>query len=125
VRAKGCKSIVFVRGGHHLLPVLGDAGVDGISLDWRTPWREARALYPKLVLQGNIDPVLLFAGDDAVRAATRKLLAEMQADDGGRRCIMNLGHGILPGTPESAVAALVDEVARSGAASPSAGGSRG
>ena len=109
-----CKSLLFVRGGHHLLPILGDAGTDGLSLDWRTPWREARALHPKLTLQGNVDPVLLFAGDDAVRARVRALLADMRADDGGKRCIVNLGHGILPGTPESAVAALVDEVVRAG-----------
>ncbi len=104
------RSLLFVKGGHHLLPILGDAGSDGLSLDWRTPWREARALHPKIALQGNVDPVLLFAGDDAVRARTRALLADMRADDDGRRCIVNLGHGILPGTPQSAVAALVDEV---------------
>jgi uroporphyrinogen decarboxylase len=104
--------MLFVRGGHHLLPILGDADVDGLSLDWRTPWREARAQHPQRVLQGNIDPVALFAGTDEVRRRTRALLADMRADDDGRRCIFNLGHGILPGTPEDAVAALVDEVVR-------------
>ena len=82
------------------------------SAHWRTPWREARALYPKLTLQGNIDPILLFAGPDIVRERTRALLADMRADDGGKRCILNLGHGILPGTPVESVAALVDEVTR-------------
>ena len=105
-------TILFVRGGDHLLPVLGDAGVDGLSLDWRTPWREARARYPRLALQGNIDPIALFAGPDEVRRRTAALLTEMRADDDGRRCIFNLGHGILPKTPEDAVAALVDEVVR-------------
>lgn len=112
VRKKGARSLLFVKGGHHLLPVLGDAGVDGISLDWRTPWREARALYPKLTLQGNIDPILLFSGPDVVRERVRALLKDMRADDGGKRCILNLGHGILPGTPVESVAALVDEVTR-------------
>jgi uroporphyrinogen decarboxylase len=112
VRAKGGKTILFVRGGHHLLPILGDADVDGLSLDWRTPWREARALHPKMVLQGNIDPVSLFAGADEARRRTKNLIADMRADDQGKRCVFNLGHGILPGTPEDAVAALVDEVVR-------------
>jgi uroporphyrinogen decarboxylase len=103
-------TLLFVRGGHHLLPVLGETGVDGLSLDWRTPWREARALHPRLVLQGNVDPVALFAGADEVRRRTRALLQHMRADDDGRRSIVNLGHGILPGTPEDAVAALVEEV---------------
>lgn len=110
LRAKGRRSLLFVKGGHHLLPVLGETGVDGISLDWRTPWREARALYPKLVLQGNIDPVLLFSNVSAVRARVRALIADMRADDGGRRCILNLGHGILPKTPVENVSALVEQV---------------
>jgi uroporphyrinogen decarboxylase len=104
------RTLLFVRGGHHLLPLLGDTGVDGLSLDWRTPWREARALHPHLVLQGNVDPVALFAGPAEVRRRTRALLTDMRADDEGRRCIVNLGHGILPGTPEDAVSALVQEV---------------
>jgi uroporphyrinogen decarboxylase len=108
-RGRG-RTLLFVRGGHHLLPLLGDTGVDGLSLDWRTPWREARALHPRLVLQGNVDPVALFAGADEVRRRTAALLNDMRADDDGRRCIVNLGHGILPGTPEDAVAALVDGV---------------
>jgi uroporphyrinogen decarboxylase len=110
LRARGRRSLLFVKGGHHLLPILGETGVDGISLDWRTPWREARALHPQLLLQGNIDPILLFAGASAVRARVRALIADMRADNGGRRCILNLGHGILPTTPVDNVAALVDEV---------------
>ena len=105
------RTLLFVRGGHHLLPVLGEAGVDGLSLDWRTPWREARALYPSLALQGNVDPVALFAGPDESRRRARALLADMRSDGDGARCIANLGHGILPKTPEDAVAALVDEIA--------------
>jgi uroporphyrinogen decarboxylase len=104
------RTILFVRGGHHLLPLLGDAGVDGLSLDWRTPWREARACCPSLMLQGNVDPVALFAGPDESRRRARALLEQMRADEGGRRCVFNLGHGILPKTPVDAVEALVDEV---------------
>jgi uroporphyrinogen decarboxylase len=111
-RKAGLSTILFVRGGHHLLPVLGEVGVDALSLDWRTPYREARKLHPKLTLQGNVDPVLLFAGDDVVKTRTRALMDEIKALDDGRRAIINLGHGILPGTPESAVEALVNEVVR-------------
>jgi uroporphyrinogen-III decarboxylase len=59
-----------------------------------------------------VDPVLLFAGDDVVKTRTRALMDEIKALDDGRRAIINLGHGILPGTPESAVEALVNEVVR-------------
>ncbi len=111
LKAKGRKSLLFVRGGHHLLPVLGETGVDGFSLDWRTPFSEARALYPNHVLQGNVDPVLLFAGEAAVRERTKQLLKDMRAANGARKCIVNLGHGILPGTPPEAVGAMCDAVA--------------
>ena len=104
------RSILFVRGGQHLLPILGETGVTGLSLDWRTPWREARALYPKLALQGNVDPITLLAGPTHVAAETRALLADMHADAGGRRCIANLGHGILPPTTVESVSALCREV---------------
>ena len=106
--------LLFVKGGQHLLPVLGETGAQGFSLDWRVEWREARARYPKAILQGNIDPVLLQAGNDVVRAKVRRLISEMRADDAGRRCILNLGHGITPETPPEAVEALCDEVARHG-----------
>jgi uroporphyrinogen decarboxylase len=110
LHAKGRKVLLFVRGGQHLLPVLGETGADGFSLDWRTDWREARARYPKAILQGNIDPVLLMAGPEVVRARARALLHTMKEEDGGKRCIVNLGHGIHKDTPPETVAALVDEV---------------
>jgi uroporphyrinogen decarboxylase len=110
---RGKRVLLFVRSGHHLLPVLGDSGAGGFSLDWRTPFREARERYPNYVLQGNVDPVLLFAGEDVVREQTRVLLDEMKTSSNGySRCIANLGHGILPGTPESSVEALCKAVTR-------------
>jgi uroporphyrinogen decarboxylase len=100
-----------VRGGHHLLPLLGESGVTGFSLDWRTEWQVARDMYPKHLLQGNIDPVLLLGSADVIRQRTRALLETMKRTTGGRSCILNLGHGILPGTPPETVAALVETAA--------------
>lgn len=110
LRARGRKVLLFVRGGHHLLPLLGESGADGFALDWRCDWPEFRARYPKHVLQGNLDPLLLLAGADAVRPRVRALLETMREADDGRRCIVNLGHGIHKDTPPDAVAALCDEV---------------
>ncbi len=110
VRDRGGRSILFVRAGHHLLSILGESGADGISLDWRTPWREARALLPRHALQGNLDPVTLLAGPEETRRRTRDLLDEMRQDGGGRGCIVNLGHGVLPTTPAASVSAFVSEV---------------
>jgi uroporphyrinogen decarboxylase len=114
LRAGKRRTLLFVRGGHHLLPVLKDAGVDGLSLDWRTPWSEARALMPSMVLQGNVDPILLLSPPAVVHDATRALLEEMRATSGYRRCIVNLGHGIVPETPVDSVRALCDAVVAAG-----------
>lgn len=114
LQAKGHRVLLFVKGGQHLLPVLEETGADGFSLDWRVDWREARARFPRAVLQGNLDPVLLLAGPDAVRPRARALLAAMAEHEGARRCIVNLGHGIHRDTPPEAVAALCEEVVRRG-----------
>jgi uroporphyrinogen decarboxylase len=107
LHAKGRKVLIYLRGGQHLVPVIRTLGVDGLSLDWRTPFSEARAALPDGILQGNLDPVLLFTTPDVVRARTQAMLASM---GDGRRCIANLGHGILPGTPVESVRAMVDAV---------------
>ncbi len=111
LNARKVPTLLFVKGGHHLLPLLGESGVTGFSLDWRTEWQVARDLYPKHLLQGNIDPVLLLGSPDVIRQRTRDLLEVMKRTTGGRSCIFNLGHGILPGTPPETVGALVDTVA--------------
>jgi uroporphyrinogen decarboxylase len=111
IKATGRPVVLFARAGHHLLPALGETGANGFSLDWRTPWSSARAAYPKHVLQGNLDPILLLNSPDVVRQRTRELLASMQWTSLSRSCIVNLGHGIVPETPPESVAALVDTVA--------------
>jgi uroporphyrinogen decarboxylase len=113
IRKAGKPVILFIKGGMHLLDVIKDIEVDGVSLDWRTSYTEARAALPGKLLQGQLDPVLLFGAESAVRERTRSVLDEIGRLSGGPSgCIVNLGHGILPGTPETNVAALVDEVVR-------------
>jgi uroporphyrinogen decarboxylase len=110
LKARGVPTLVFVRGGHHLMDLLGESGVSGFSLDWREDWRKMRAMYPRHVLQGNIDPVLLLGDPEVIRTRTRALLETMRDTSGLRHSIVNLGHGILPGTPPETVAALVETV---------------
>ncbi len=111
IQSAGAPVLLFVRGGHHLLPVLGETGANGFSLDWRTPWSAARSAYPKHLLQGNLDPILLLNQPDIIRVRTRELLESMQWTSLSRSCIVNLGHGIVPETPPESVAALVETVA--------------
>jgi len=85
-----------------------DAGGDVIGLDWRVNLAEAWArLGAGVGVQGNLDPIALFADVAEIRARARAIL-----DQAGGRAghIFNLGHGILPETPVDHVIALVDAV---------------
>lgn len=98
--------ISFARGTTHLLPHLGAAGADALSIDWRADLAAVREHYPDTPLQGNLDPTVLFAPPPLVRERSRAVLERL----GGRAHVFNLGHGVLPGTPLEGVAAMVDEV---------------
>lgn len=91
-----------------LLRAIKEAGGDVIGLDWRrnlaSGWEE---LGYDVAVQGNLDPVVLFASPAEVRRR-----AQLVLDQAGGRCghIFNLGHGVLPETPIDHVIALVDAV---------------
>ena len=100
--------ILFTKGGNPWLAEMMASGVACVGLDWTSDPHRARELAgARVALQGNLDPAALFAPEDAVRAATRKVLDAFGPAPGH---IFNLGHGIAPTTPVATVAALVDEV---------------
>jgi len=67
-----------------------------LSVDWRVPLSALRKLAgPRVALQGNLDPAILFGPAEAIRKATLGILDEL----GGAGHILNLGHGILHDTP--------------------------
>jgi uroporphyrinogen decarboxylase len=82
-------------------------GVDALSLDTSVPltWA-AEALPANVTLQGNLDPIVLVAGGDALARSVDDILANAR----NRPFIFNLGHGILPETPLEHVIALVEQV---------------
>jgi uroporphyrinogen decarboxylase len=81
---------------------------DVIGLDWRIPLDEGwRLLGNRGAVQGNLDPVLLFADWKQVKAGAARILEQA----GGRQGhIFNLGHGILPETPVENVRTLAEYV---------------
>ncbi|MDO8433683.1 MAG: uroporphyrinogen decarboxylase [Candidatus Binatus sp.] len=92
----------------NLLELMRAAGGDVLGLDWRVNLAEAWArLNYSVAVQGNLDPVALFADVPEIRTRARAIL-----DQAGCRAghIFNLGHGILPETPVDHVIALVDAV---------------
>jgi len=94
-----------------LLPAMRETGADVLGLDWRIPLDHAwRTLGYSTAVQGNLDPITLFAPEDVLHARVAEVLAAAAGRPGH---IFNLGHGIVPGTPVEAVLAVVDQIKRS------------
>jgi uroporphyrinogen decarboxylase len=100
--------IAFPRGaGSRIGEYARKTGVDAVAVDWMTPMRLARALVPEpIALQGNLDPLRVVVGGEALDEGVDMILAAMQ----GRAHIFNLGHGITPDAPLANVARLVERV---------------
>lgn len=82
-------------------------GVDAVGLDSVVPLSWAAAtLQRRCPVQGNLDPLVLVAGGEALRADVRRILSAL----GQGPFIFNLGHGVLPTTPPEHVALLVELV---------------
>jgi uroporphyrinogen decarboxylase len=108
IRSEGTPVIYFAVDGNHLIEEAQQTGADVLGVCWRTPLDEARRRTGDTVaLQGNLDPQVLLGPSDLVRTRVRQVLDEGR----GPGHIMNLGHGILPGTPIASVEALVETVA--------------
>jgi uroporphyrinogen decarboxylase len=91
-----------------LLELMRAAGGDVIGLDWRVPLDEGWAwIGEDRAVQGNLDPVALFAPRLELERRVRDVLRRAA---GRRGHIFNLGHGVLPGTPVDNVRAVVDLV---------------
>ena len=96
-RVPGAKVIGFPRGaGAMALPYVEQTGVNAIGLDWTFDRKTARdKLQPRVAVQGNVDPLALRAGGDALDREVDDVKATLSAGP----FIFNLGHGILPDTP--------------------------
>jgi len=104
----GVPVIHFGTGTSALLELMCEAGGDVIGLDWRVRLDDGwRRVGHDVAVMGNLDPVVLFAKQDVLRAQAKKILEQAEGRAGH---IFNLGHGILPETPVENVIALVEMV---------------
>jgi uroporphyrinogen decarboxylase len=91
-----------------LLELMAEAGGDVIGVDWRIDLDVAwQRVGEKRAVQGNLDPVVLFAPRAELRRQVERILTAVAGRPGH---IFNLGHGILPQTPVENVVALVEMV---------------
>jgi uroporphyrinogen decarboxylase len=108
LKGTGVPVIYFGTDTATLLEAMQETGADVVGLDWRIPLDTGwETLGPKCAVQGNLDPVLLFADWKTVRAGAEDVLRRAAGRAGH---IFNLGHGILPETPVENVRGLVDFV---------------
>jgi uroporphyrinogen decarboxylase len=88
--------IYYTKASHHLFSAVARSGANVLSVDWRVNLRELRAsLGPKIAIQGNVDPAVLFGPPENIRQVTQETVAALE----GIGHILNLGHGILQHTP--------------------------
>ncbi|MEO7029469.1 MAG: uroporphyrinogen decarboxylase [Acidobacteriaceae bacterium] len=114
VRAMGVPVIYFGVDTASLLPAMRETQADVIGLDWRVPLDEGwRAVGHSTAVQGNLDPIALFAPEDVLRDRVRAVL---NAANGRPGHIFNLGHGIVPETPVENVLRVVEWVKEFGRA---------
>ncbi len=108
VKALGVPVIYFGVDTASLLPAMRETTADVLGLDWRVPLDEGwRLAGPGCAVQGNLDPITLFAPHDVLERRVREVLTLAGGRPGH---IFNLGHGIVPGTPVENVVKVVEWV---------------
>lgn len=101
--------ILYISGSAGVLELMGESGVDIISIDWTVDMADARRrLGTDVAVQGNVDPAALFGSQDFIRDR----IFDTVQKAGRRGHILNLGHGILPGTPEENAAFFFETAKR-------------
>jgi uroporphyrinogen decarboxylase len=108
VQGMGVPVIYFGVETAGLLGQMAETGADVIGLDWRQPLDEGwRAVGHGHAVQGNLDPITLFAPVEILEQRVKEILRSAGGRPGH---IFNLGHGIVPGTPVENVQAVVKMV---------------
>jgi uroporphyrinogen decarboxylase len=102
--------IYFANGGSAYLELQRDMGCDMIAVDWSIDMARAREILgPDIAISGNLDPTILFGTKEQIEEAVRDCIDKA---GGPGKHLLNLGHGVMQGTPEEAVGWLVDECKR-------------
>lgn len=102
--------IVFTKGGALWADEISRVGCDAMGLDWTASLGKVRKqVGDRVALQGNLDPMVLFAPESVIRSQVRRVIDDFGPVGAGGH-VFNLGHGISRFTSPDAVTALVDEV---------------
>lgn len=100
--------ILFTKNGGQWLEVMAEAGADALGLDWTTNIDDARRrVGDRIALQGNMDPSVLYAPVDRIRAEVADILQRFGSGNGH---VFNLGHGIHQFVDPESAKVFVDAV---------------
>lgn len=99
-------NIVFAKGAYFAMNDLMLSSYNAVGLDWTMDPKFIRSINPSKVLQGNLDPTLLYASDDVVVQKTNEMLRSFA----GAGHIANLGHGVYPDTDWRKVKLFIDTI---------------
>ena len=100
--------ILFTKNGGQWLESIAASGCNAVGLDWTTDIANARErIGSQVALQGNMDPSMLYASPEAIRAEVGSILAGFGSNPGH---VFNLGHGITPAVNPDHVAVFVESV---------------
>jgi uroporphyrinogen decarboxylase len=107
-KAPNVPMILFTKGASGSRLEMAGTGCDALGVDWTVELADARkATGGRVALQGNLDPVILFAEPERIREEVVRVLKSYGAGPGH---VFNLGHGILPETPPEHAAAMIEAV---------------
>ncbi|GAB3954938.1 uroporphyrinogen decarboxylase [Spirosoma harenae] len=102
---------VFAKGAFFARQEIGQLNCDAVGIDWNMDPQESRQLIPDRVLQGNLDPCVLYADFAQIRAEAKQMISSF----GHQHYIANLGHGIYPDTSPDKARCFVDAIKEFGA----------
>jgi uroporphyrinogen decarboxylase len=97
---------VFAKGAYFVRKELGQLNCNTLGVDWNMDISETRNLVGNKVLQGNLDPCLLYASDEELVTGTKNMLNAF----GPEKHIANLGHGVYPDTNPEKVKLFIETV---------------
>eukprot|EP00879_Flechtneria_rotunda_P006574 GHRR01006907.1.p1 GENE.GHRR01006907.1~~GHRR01006907.1.p1 ORF type:complete len:401 (+),score=137.30 GHRR01006907.1:984-2186(+) len=102
--------IFHANGGTGKLDVIAGSNADVIGLDWSTSMRVVRQTLGSHIVQGNVDPMVLFGTQEVIEREVQRVLSEA----GSQGHILNVGHGVVQGTPEENVRYFCELARQSG-----------
>jgi uroporphyrinogen decarboxylase len=107
LKDKGVPRIYFLKGSAPYLDLVTTLDVEALGMDWTMDMTKSLPHMKGFAVQGNLDPLALFGSTDEIR---RRALDICRAGSSAPGHVFNLGHGILPQAPISAVETLVETV---------------